>query len=888
MRNFEPLLPAVEEIIFSHEYCEVAGRLCGHCHIGEALYRCLDCFHAEAMCQTCITARHTQIPFHRIDRWTGTFFKRDSLSSLGMTLHLGHHGAPCPHKSKARTMTIGHINGFHSIPVIFCSCFPLLDDLSQLLGAKLFPPTVSHPASAFTFTLLDQMHAFSLSAKISTYDHHDILQRLTNGAFPQEAPDRYHEVYRVLRLWRLLASKRRSGQTHGIDQVIRSRRPGSLSVRCPACPEVGFNVDKATIDAASEEESHKYMLYLSIDGNYALKLLRKRSDAKDRPLNEGNGYFVPDEPYKLYLQHAGTSSDQSTCAHLRAVRQQNVSKFKNTVYSGVVSVQCARHCMYTSQGTVNLEKGEAFCRLDYALVYALCEAFNLPWIKLSSDIWCQYYVNLVERIRQCFPQMVPLFERLQGAVPKMHIKGHKQDCQFRHAFNYHPHSGETCGEGIETTWAEQNQAAASTKYQNAGHRQESLDDFFGFGNWRKSQGIVDYVTRRYTTCKADLDKREKSFETLTKKQDPKTIAAWEAMDTTPKQVNGVWTSVYIASYPGEKEAREPRHHHDGDGDDCDFDDSDFDAATSDTKFVYRGIELEDEQQRIQKLAKSHEPTDTTLVSARAKHFWAVVKWLADLEKRFPSLQDYVADADSFSFSEEIPLYLPSHWDDQTRPAELKPLAEIEFALRKGQCYDSLEDLRVAIQVHNVNIQDKRADTRGQRANTRAQNYLDTLTADKTAAADRYRRYRAALLRLGFSETDSSLQPLLSSQLWGKNMGAPAELGDTRTHEPWYWIIGRPPDLNDEQRAIWTLEDDRVRWFRARAALDRCREEKEILEAEIIRIHRSFQKMSAVWLELSKMCTTPGMRSYAYKQADMYERFRDEALEAIRTTFKIEE
>jgi len=47
------------------------------------------------------------------------------------------------------------------------------------------------------------------------------------------------------------------------------------------------------------------------------------------------------------------------CSHLRAVRLQNVIKFKNAVVSGVVALQCARHGFYWPQGMVDLRKGEA-------------------------------------------------------------------------------------------------------------------------------------------------------------------------------------------------------------------------------------------------------------------------------------------------------------------------------------------------------------------------------------------------------------------------------------------------------------------------------------------------------------------------------------------------
>ena len=50
---------------------------------------------------------------------------------------------------------------------------------------------------------------------------------------------------------------------------------------------------------------------------------------------------------------------KSTCSHLRAVRLQNLIKFKNADISGVVAVQCAHHGFYMPQGLVDLIKGEA-------------------------------------------------------------------------------------------------------------------------------------------------------------------------------------------------------------------------------------------------------------------------------------------------------------------------------------------------------------------------------------------------------------------------------------------------------------------------------------------------------------------------------------------------
>jgi hypothetical protein len=67
--------------------------------------------------------------------------------------------------------------------------------------------------------------------------------------------NRYGELLQVIRVWSHLAIVRRSGQAHGIDTIITTRCPLSLAIRCPACPEVGINVDREMMEMASEEEA---------------------------------------------------------------------------------------------------------------------------------------------------------------------------------------------------------------------------------------------------------------------------------------------------------------------------------------------------------------------------------------------------------------------------------------------------------------------------------------------------------------------------------------------------------------------------------------------------------------------------------------------------------
>ncbi len=183
------------------------------------------------------------------------------------------------------------------------------------------------------------------------------------------------------------------------------------------------------------------------------------------------------------------------CSKLKAVRQQQMIKYANTTFSGVVASQCARHNFYLPQGLVNWVKGETYIYVflfiyflaynchryvwtDFALGSALgMESLHQCWIMISYDIWCQYSINLKARMHERFPHLADIFMRVQGAIPKLHIYSHGEKCQLHCSFVLTKYSGMTCGEGIESAWAEQNHAAGSTNGQSTGHRQDTLDEF---------------------------------------------------------------------------------------------------------------------------------------------------------------------------------------------------------------------------------------------------------------------------------------------------------------------------------------------------------------------------------------------------------------------------
>lgn len=104
---------------------------------------------------------------------------------------------------------------------------------------------------------------------------------------------------------------------------------------------------------------------------------------------------------------------------------------------------------------------------------------------VAYDIGCQYCRHFCDRMYASFPGLRKFAKRIEFLVGKMHLQGHKYDCQYRYSFNYTEGSGRTDGEEIERFWSELIQAAGSTKQMNPGHRHDTLDDFIGDWNWTK-------------------------------------------------------------------------------------------------------------------------------------------------------------------------------------------------------------------------------------------------------------------------------------------------------------------------------------------------------------------------------------------------------------------
>jgi CxC2 like cysteine cluster associated with KDZ transposases len=189
---------------------------------------------------------------------------RKGLADLGLIYTVGHGGGACPkapEDDQGVRFTVVDVNGVHSTRLRFCHCFHSGTRARQLTRSRLFPATIEQPETAISFNVIRQFHIQSFESKKSVFDFVGALRRMTNNVRTELVPvsvrresstttnphvqDPYFQFLRVVRVWRVLTMEKRSGQAHGIDKVLDLQQPGSLLVRCPACPRPFFNMDPA-------------------------------------------------------------------------------------------------------------------------------------------------------------------------------------------------------------------------------------------------------------------------------------------------------------------------------------------------------------------------------------------------------------------------------------------------------------------------------------------------------------------------------------------------------------------------------------------------------------------------------------------------------------------
>jgi len=119
-----------------------------------------------------------------------------------------------------------------------------------------------------------------------------------------------------------------------------------------------------------------------MDGNFKAYTKSKRFDADDTPLTDGSCFFPKWTEWNSYceankeLPSVSLDCGQVYQSRLKAKKDRGdcpaydkmhtVTAHRGRAVSGLCSVVCARHGIFTPLGTVDLEKGEKFVVLIHA------------------------------------------------------------------------------------------------------------------------------------------------------------------------------------------------------------------------------------------------------------------------------------------------------------------------------------------------------------------------------------------------------------------------------------------------------------------------------------------------------------------------------------------
>ncbi|PPQ76859.1 hypothetical protein CVT26_001497 [Gymnopilus dilepis] len=900
---------------------------------GLAEYRCSDCFIPDLTCASCCVKRHRTNPFHRIEKWSNSRFVNVSLKDMGLKIQLNHMGMQCSNPIPCHSkMLVLHTNGIHEVAIQYCGCDRAIPQHLQLLRRRLYPSSQLNVKNCTTFELLRHLHHLSLATKASTYDFYRGLEKSTNNVGINVPKSRYRALLRSALQWRHLKLLKRGGRGND-PSGVQGTQNGELALKCPSCPWPGINLADDWQDAP-ENVKFLYMFFICMDANFRLKNQLVSNYSQDPGLGTGWAYMVPRKPYEKYVLSKASDDDISTCVGFQALAKANSKYSVGLRYTGVNSVVCGRSEMIFPQGVGNLHKGERYSNMDY-IFGSVLQSILVAIVLISYDIMCQWFVNLFSRMRDWPPEIKPNHSlNFIPAIPKLHYAMHEAADHEVFSLNLIPGAGLSDCKCPERVWAPHNPLGNSTKTQAPGSRHDVLDDHFGFWNWMKYVGMGTTLLRRYKAAVAERNIQAEGHRGLTDALDPSLIKAWTKLcktwdldQTFPKTCKNPYhvEEMHISEAQVKKElAAEEEKRLKAGGISLN--------NTSAASFVGLGLEIEEFQRRLQRLAKdvtSHLATskEGNITEQRNVLRSRIRAWEQLVPIYMPGLLQHIADCsanlrptsetDSSGKSPEpashhpefIKIHLPSQIPAPNRSTVCRDgLVEIEERLRVGQCNDSLENLRQILRLKARMIQFKNKNIRGQREGTRSRAVIDCVHDRARAAAAKYRAAREAVFCLrgpgdwektypiledsdvrGYQDPDR-LKPKTGRQgVWEDDQEQPTTetvsseeftlfnevrsrrdgTGETRRTISWIWASQRTSQDEDENDDLL-----RVEWAKSRARAERAREEVMLLKEEMQRVLKFLEWKADWWRQRATMRAGlvtdlgEGVQAFALTQVDV--------------------
>ncbi|KAG6806717.1 hypothetical protein H0H92_010276, partial [Tricholoma furcatifolium] len=445
---------------------------------------------------------------------------------------------------------------------------------------------------------------------------------------------------------------------------------------------------------------------------------------------------------------------------------------------------------------------------------------------------------------------------MSWAVPKFHLPAHKPECHGPFALNYMHGVGRTDDEGVERNWAWLNGAAPSTSQMGPGSRHDTLDDFIGFSNFRKTVDYGDTLLRKMVQAIPDAIMHHQAFEAFThglRNEHARKLVEWEhdirewERDKTRKDTYLI-EEEFVSVHEIECRLAEEDHRQS----------STVSGEVGPSVFVIGGLALEGNQFLLRTEAAKRDQTAHQLSSLQRKQ-----NALCQKIRRFHEAQvSYFPGLPAVDYTslpaEQLPLRLPSSLSPEQQ-MHAGELASIEDRLREAHAGQALADLRRQLRLRTLSLRFKDDNATSQGSYTRMCALLDQIEAKIRVARICYNAARQAMLSLrGPGPWEVMFQVLKSEDVRGINercvvaedneanhhaeaMSNGTEViqiistlrlqtGEGHRAASWIWYTATVDETNDG-----TLHDGiRLEWLKSRARDQRWREELLLLEEEMRR------------------------------------------------------
>ncbi|KAJ7025446.1 hypothetical protein C8F04DRAFT_1212864 [Mycena alexandri] len=863
----------------------IARSVCAACGSEDPTFRCVHqtCMGPEMFCAVCIVDKHAFLPTHLVEEWNDEYFERQTLYELGLVVQLGHPpGFACPTAHPAdKDFAIIDITGVHTVRLNFCECDARILHRQQLMRVRLWPATVKNPQTCATFGVIRLFQTLNCLGKVSAHDFVRTLELLTNNDGLTPPPNRRRSFRLIVRQYRMTQMMKRAARGHSTSGIAGTAQ-GELALRCRACPQDGRNLpdgwDRINWSEMPEDlrrstkgfTRYKYFLFLAQDCNFRLINRAVSTAANDPIVHDGMGYFVNHVKYSEYLRSHVSEEEISSCSGFQAMFLANKKRVKGLRTTGVGGVTCARHNMWQPNGIGDLQLGERsdvhrrFCNMDFILFSALLNTI-IFYLILSYDIACQYGKKFWEHMLS-LPDNFHINispDRVWFKVPNFHLPPHKPPCHSLFSFHWMWGAGRTHGETVEQNWEFTNGATASTKMMGLGSRASTLEDLFGFHNWRRLVAWRSlFATRMRDNVREGQVHRDAfdAFNASLGEKVPEMVEKWKAWvhewelrqhkdgAESPFEVTEkVMTMQEIRLKLAKEEMVRS-----GEGVEVEQEDTP-------STFILMGLEIEETQRHLAVDVKSiANPTSAqevdfikrrTSLLKRIRAFRKVQRaYMPHVRKYLTQSQKVLWDTDGDRNAEAICLFLPSDIADGAKRVKAcaEGLVDVESSLREGEAHNALETLRQGLRVRTMTNHYHLRHATGQRALTRGQGVLrqNNVRIHKAKLC-----YRHARLR-GNGEWEQTLKVLQDKDIRALNECALTEeeetqretvhdlrdveeggvvaLGEGRRTLSWIWYTAKAEDPS-EQELFLAL---RVEWCKVYARMRRWHKDIVLVEEEM--------------------------------------------------------